>query len=122
MPRCRGIKCEQWIQTLPIPNQAALYNASFYFPVLDVRQLPLCTTCLACFLTWAGQTWSAAGWPALLASLVETKEGCAAEHPAGRASGVVCLYAASNRALLELSNLQPRQQVWWGHAWCGRAD
>lgn len=36
----RGILCEQWTQTLAIERQGALYNVSFYFPVLDVRPLP----------------------------------------------------------------------------------
>ncbi|KAK9846326.1 hypothetical protein WJX81_001544 [Elliptochloris bilobata] len=31
----RGITCERWIQALALPRQDALYNATFYFPVLD---------------------------------------------------------------------------------------
>ena len=30
------------MQALALPDQDALYNATFYFPVLDVRPLPAC--------------------------------------------------------------------------------
>ena len=38
---CRGIRCERWVQALALPDQDALYNATFYFPVFDVRPCPL---------------------------------------------------------------------------------
>ena len=43
-PAClrRGIRCERWVQALALPDQDALYNATFYFPVLDVRPLSAC--------------------------------------------------------------------------------
>ena len=37
---CRGITCERWVQALALPDQDALYNATFYFPVLNVRPWP----------------------------------------------------------------------------------
>ena len=37
----RGIRCERWVQALALPDQDALYNATFYFPALDVRPLPV---------------------------------------------------------------------------------
>ena len=42
-PAClrRGIRCERWVQALALPDQDALYNATFYFPALDVRPLPV---------------------------------------------------------------------------------
>lgn len=46
---CRGITCERWVQALALPDQDALYNATFYFPVLDVRPLP-------------ARKWLAEGW------------------------------------------------------------
>ena len=41
----RGILCERWTQTLAIERQGALYNVSFYFPVLDVCPPPCCGLC-----------------------------------------------------------------------------